>query len=127
MGASHHALEDVAVLSALQNFCCFIPLCNSDVDGACQSLFRYCGPSYLRLGLGVWPSRVGELPAFAPIRKLVTNSMPPPKATVVGLGPVLLNTLPWILEEGKTDLFVVSEMPLIELSAELVASVDSSG
>jgi transketolase len=127
MGASHHALEDVAALSALQNFCCFIPLCNSDVDGACSSLFRYHGPSYLRLGFGVWPSSIGELPAFAPIRKLVVERLAQPKATVVGLGPVLLNTLPWILEAGKIDLFAVSEVPLMELSDELVASVDSSG
>jgi len=127
MGASHHALEDVAVLSALQDFCCFIPLCNSDVDGACNSLFRYRGPSYLRLGLGVWPSSIGELPAFAPIRRLVVGRIAQPKATVVGLGPVLLNTLPWIWEAGKTDLFAVSQMPLLELLDELVASVDSSG
>jgi transketolase len=127
MGASHHALEDVAALSALQHFCCFIPLCNSDVDGACDSLFRYHGPSYLRLGFGVWPSCVGELPAFAPIRRLVVGRRARPKATVVGLGPVLLNTLPWMLEEGKTDLFAISQVPLMELSAELVTSVDASG
>ncbi len=82
------------------------------------------GPSYLRLGFGVWPSELAELPAFAPIRKLVVAHMAQAKATVVGLGPVLLNTLPWILEEGKTDLFAVSQMPLMELSDELVASVD---
>jgi len=127
MGASHHALEDVAALSALQNFCCFIPLCNSDVDGACDSLFRYRGPSYLRLGFGVWPNNIGELPAFVAIRKLVAGRRARPKATVVGLGPVLLNTLPWMLEEGKTDLFAVSQVPLIDLSDELVASVDASG
>jgi transketolase len=127
MGASHHALEDVAALSALQNFCCFIPICNSDVEGACNSLFQYRGPSYLRLGFGIWPSSIGELPAFAPIRRLVVGRRARPKATVVGLGPVLLNTLPWILEEGKTDLFAVSQIPLMELSDELVASVEASG
>jgi len=127
MGASHHALEDIATLSALQHFLCFIPLCNSDVDGACDALFRHCGPSYLRLGFGVWPSNIGELPRFAPIRKLGAGRMAQPKATVVGLGPVLLNTLSWILEEGKADIFVVSQMPLMELSDELVASVDESG
>jgi transketolase len=127
MGASHHALEDVAALSALQNFRCFIPLCNSDVDGACNALFRYRGPSYLRLGFGVWPSSIGELEGFAPIRKLVGGRIAQPKATVAGLGPVLLNTLPWILEAGNADLFAVSQVPLMELSDELVASVDSSG
>jgi transketolase len=127
MGASHHALEDIAVLSALQHFCCFVPLCNSDVDGACDALFRLRSPSYLRLGFGVWPSEMAELPLFAPIRKLVVARMAQPKATVVGLGPVMLNTLPWILQEGTADLFAVSQMPLVELSDELVASVMASG
>jgi transketolase len=127
MGASHHALEDIAALSALQHFSCFIPLCNSDVDNTCTALFRHSGPSYLRLGLGVWPSNIGELPRFAPIRKLAVGRTAKTKATVVGLGPVLLNTLPWILEEGKADLFAVSQIPLTELSDELVASVDASG
>jgi transketolase len=127
MGASHHALEDIATLSALQHFCCFIPLCNSDVDGACSALFRHRGPSYLRLGFGVWPSNIGELPGFAPIRELAVGRVETAKVTVVGLGPVLLNTLPWILEEDKADLFAVSQMPLTELSDELVASVDASG
>src|SRR5580704_10808798 len=122
MGASHHALEDIATLSALQHFRCFIPLCNSDVDGACNAVFQYRGPCYLRLGFGVYPSKIGELPGFAPIRKLVVGRTAQPKVTVVGLGPVLLNTLPWILEEGEADLFVVSQMPLTQLSDELVAS-----
>jgi transketolase len=127
MGASHHALEDIASLSALQHFYCFVPLCNSDVDGACNALFRHRGPSYLRLGFGVWPSIIDELPGFAPIRELALGRMTKAKATVVGLGPVLLNTLPWILEGGKADLFAVSQIPLTELSDELISSVDVSG
>jgi transketolase len=123
MGASHHALEDIAVLSSLQNFSCFIPVCNSDVDSACDALFRLRGPSYLRLGFGVWPSEMAALPRFAPIRRLAAARMEQAKVTVVGLGPVFLNTLPWILREGKADLFAVSQMPLMELSDELVASV----
>jgi transketolase len=127
MGASHHALEDIATLSSLQNFRCFIPLCNSDVEGACDALFHYLGPSYLRLGFGVWPFNLCHPSAFAPIRKLDGRQTAQPLATVVGLGPVLLNTLPWLLEEGQVDLFVVSQMPLLELSDELVASVNESG
>jgi transketolase len=127
MGASHHALEDIATLSALQHFRCFIPLCNSDVDDACNALFQHRGPSYLRLGFGVWPSNIGKLAGFAPIRELAVGQTATAKTTVVGLGPVLLNTLPWILEEDRVDLFAVSQMPLTELSDELVASVDASG
>ncbi len=127
MGGTHHALEDIAVLSVLQHFACFIPLCNSDVDGACAALFRYVGPSYLRLGFGVWPDDAGELEGFKPIRKLAGSRPAPPKATIVGLGPVLLNVLPWILERGETDVFAVSQMPLADLSDELLASLRASG
>jgi transketolase len=127
MGASHHAIEDIAALSALQHFVCFIPLCNSEVDGACAALFRHRGPSYLRLGFGIWPAVMGELPEFRPIRKLAANRMLRPMTTVVGLGPVLLNTLSWILDDGTVDLFAIAQMPLTELSDELVDSVQASG
>src|SRR3954465_4537817 len=62
MGASHHALEDFAVLSVLPNFACVVPLCNSDVAGAAEALFAHDGPGYLRLGLGLWPEALGSLP-----------------------------------------------------------------
>jgi transketolase len=127
MGATHHALEDIAVLSVLQHFACFIPLCNSDVDGACDALFRYVGPSYLRLGFGVWPAGAGALQGFKPLRRLAVSHAPRPKATIVGLGPVLLNILPWILETGEADVFAVSEIPLADLSDELLASLRASG
>jgi len=127
MGATHHALEDIAVLSALQHFACFIPLCNSDVDGACAALFRYIGPSYLRLGFAVWPDDAGELEGFKPIRKLAGSRLARPKATIVGLGPVLLNVLPWMLEGAETDVFAVSQMPLVDPSDELLASLRASG
>src|SRR6266404_1669566 len=127
MGASHHALEDIAVLSALQNFSCFIPLCNSDVNGACDALFRHVGPSYLRLGFGVWPANIEEPASFKPIRKLITSRGARPKVTVVGLGPVLLNTLPWIREIGVADVFAVSQMPLADLTDDMLLSVSASG
>jgi len=127
MGASHHALEDIAVLSALPRFSCFIPICNSDVARACEALFNYQGPSYLRLGFGVWPADIGELPSFDAIRRLSGGRIERPKVTLVGLGPVLLNALPWMLEEPSADVFAVSQMPLTELSDDLVASVAASG
>ncbi len=127
MGASHHALEDLAVLSCLPHFLCVAPLCNSDVAGACAALFRHEGPAYLRLGLGQWPARLGALPAFQPIRRLITAKESRPKLTVAGIGPVLLNTLPWLQENGQADLFAISQLPLPSLMAEFVQSVAASG
>jgi transketolase len=127
MGASHHALEDLAVLSCLPNFLCIVPLSNNDVPGACGALFRHQGPGYLRLGFGAWPREVGELPAFEAVRQLVGSTRLLPRLTVVGIGPVLLNTLPWIAELKAIDVFVVSQMPLTTIPQGLVESVKTSG
>jgi transketolase len=125
MGASHHALEDLAVLSCLPHFACIVPLCNSDVAGAGEALFAHDGPGYLRLGLGLWPEALGPLPAFAPVRQLVAAGTP--KVTVAGLGPVLLSSLAWLKETGRSDVFAVAQLPLPALDAALVASVRATG
>lgn len=126
MGASHHALEDLAVLSCLPDFTCVVPLCNSDVAAAGEALFQEAGPGYLRLGLGVWPEALGALPAFAPTRQLIAAAGKP-RVTVVGLGPVLLSALPWMKESGRCDVFAVSQLPLPELHPGLRDSVAASG
>ncbi len=127
MGASHHALEDVAVLSCLPNFTCVIPLCNSDVPAAGEALFGHPGPGYLRLGLGLWPDSLGILPAFSSTRQLLAAANRPPRLTVAGMGPILLSSLPWLQEMGRCDVFAVSQLPLPQLDPRLQASVAASG
>jgi transketolase len=127
MGASHHALEDLAALSALPGFRCFVPFANADVEGACDALFAHPGPGYLRLGNGQWPEVAGTLPPFAPVRRLGSPGAAAPRLTIAGLGPVLLNLLPWALQDGGADVFAVSMLPLPEHPAALEASVRSTG
>lgn len=120
MGATHHAIEDLAVLSSFQNMHCYIPFCNEDVAGAVDKMFEYNGPSYLRLGYGSKP--VGILSeTFSPIRKLATGE----KITVVGIGPVILNVLQAVSDKGLhvADVFAVSEIPVFELTEELKKSL----
>lgn len=125
MGASHHALEDLAVLSCLPHFLCAVPLCNSDVAGACDALFHHQGPGYLRLGYGVYPEGIDPLPPFQAVRQLV-KAASRPKLTVVGIGPALLNTLPWTRESGQVDVFAVSQLPLGALTEDVAASIATS-
>jgi transketolase len=127
MGASHHALEDIAVLSCLPGFACLIPLCNSDVAGAGEALFAHPGPGYLRLGLGAWPESLGALPDFSPTRRLITPANGPARLTIVGMGPVLLKVLPWLKENGQCEVFAVAQLPLPRLDPLLLASVQASG
>ncbi|MEI6696617.1 MAG: transketolase C-terminal domain-containing protein [Bacteroidota bacterium] len=122
MGATHHALEDIAVVSSFQNFRCYIPYCNEDVQSTVQAMLEYNGPSYLRLGFGVVPPSIFRND-FAPIRKIASGN----KITIVGLGPIILNAWKAIEQleiHSLVDLFVVSEMPLIQLSEELILSLN---
>ena len=125
MGASHHALEDFAVLSCLPNFRCVAPLCNSDVSGTAEALFHHEGPGYLRLGFGVWPEALGPLPPFQPVRQILFARQPP-KLTVAGIGPVLLNILPGLLGNDLTDAFAISQLPLPVLDNDFISSVIAS-
>lgn len=122
LGSTHHAIEDIAFLSSLQNMKCFIPFCNEDVEGATNKMMQRFGPSYLRLGLGPKPDRL-KLPHFSAIRKLASGKL----ITIIALGPIVLNALKsleaFMGSENIIDLFVVSEMPLVALSKEVRDSV----
>ncbi len=125
MGPTHHAIEDIAMLSSFQNMRCYIPFCNEDVDGIVNVMMKRKGPSYLRLGFGVKPENL-DLPEYASVRKLRSGR----KITVVGMGPVVLNVLKALEMCGakiSADLFVVSEMPLAGLPPILLESVKRTG
>lgn len=125
MGATHHALEDLAVMSSLRGMKCVVPLCGADVAAAGEAVFQHDGPAYLRLGFGTWPSAVGNLAAFAPIRHLIVGASKP-RLTVVGLGPVLLSVLAPAQQATHVDVFAVSEMPIDDLPPSLVDSVKAT-
>jgi len=118
MGSTHHAIEDIAVVSAFQHMRCYIPFCNEDVEGAVNALLSHEHPSYLRLGFGALPSG-WSLPDFSPIRKLASGA----QLTIVGMGPVLNNAAKALENLAEADVFAVSELPLSTLSEELKESV----
>jgi len=120
MGATHHAIEDIAVLSSFQNMRCFVPFCNEDVETTIDAMFAYKGPSYLRLGYGEKPSSL-EIPAFSSIRQLGKGD----KITIIGMGSIVLNAFKALenMEHSFADIFVISEIPIIELSEDLKASI----
>jgi len=125
MGASHHAIEDIAVLSPFQNMTCYVPFCNEDVPAMTEKMIKTYGPAYLRLGFGLLPEGI-DLKPYAPIRQLMRGS----KVTIVGMGPVLLNAIEAVKslsDESLADVFVVSEMPLKGLPPSLMESIRSTG
>lgn len=125
MGATHHAIEDIAVLSSFQNMTCFIPFCNEDVEGAVKAMMAKKGPAYLRLGFGSIGNDI-KLEKFASVRKILTGD----KITAIAMGPVGLNLIKAVQTaslEGSVDMFAVSEMPQLKLDEELERSARKSG
>lgn len=120
MGATHHAIEDIAHLSSLQNMKCFIPFCNEDVEQTVHAMMTRTGPSYLRLGHGQKPPHL-NIPAFASFRKVANGS----GVTIASTGPVVLNALKALesLPPKTADVFVISEMPLVKIAAEFKKSL----
>ena len=85
------------------------------------------------LEIAVRQAGVGNYGTLAPRQPLSPspNAMSAPWLGIsdkpLFLGPVLLNVFPWILEGAETDVFAVSQMPLVDLSDELLASLRASG
>ncbi len=123
MGATHHAIEDLAMLSSFQNMICYIPFHNGDVASVSDAMLAYNGPSYLRLGFGILPEGI-TLPPYSSIRKIASGKI----WTVLGVGPVVLNALRATQElSGGADVFVVSELPCQELSEDFIESLRRTG
>lgn len=123
MGATHHALEDIAVLSSFQNMKCFIPFCNEDVENTINAMFLYKGPSYLRLGFGIKPVNI-SIPSFQPIRNILKGN----DITIIGMGPVVLNAIDTVISNSlSADVFAVSEIPISDINEELKQSIKKTG
>jgi len=119
MGATHHALEDVGAMRALPNLRIYLPLVAADVEPIVGQMADDPLPNYLRLNTG---ARIpGELPAFAPWRRLKRGR----RCVAIGMGAVVGNLFE-IEDQGLRDdleIWSVGTLPLAELPAELVASI----
>jgi transketolase len=125
MGATHHALEDCAGMSALASMRVDVPAFDEDVPVIAAELFDRSGPSYLRLGYSQKP-RDAAPPRYKAWRKLLDGDA----GTLVALGP--LAGLYWsrCLETPRADrpnLWVACQLPIAELPAEFGDDVRAGG
>jgi transketolase len=123
MGATHHALEDVAALRALPNLRLYLPLLATDVAPVVRTMADDPLPNYLRLGL---PAKIpGEIPPFAAWRKLKSGR----GCVVIGVGPVIQGLYeleaPALFDE--LEIWSVGTFPLEAIPAELAASIEQKG
>lgn len=123
MGSTHHAIEDIAVLSSFQNMICYVPFCSEDVPNVLKAMMDRKGPAYLRLEKGNLPEGVG-LPKYSSIRRIQSGD----DVTIISIGPVALNAIKAVdsLKDKvnkSADIFIVSEMPVLKLTNDLKKSI----
>jgi transketolase len=124
MGSTHHAIEDLAMLSSFQHMRCFVPMTGADVAAAGDAMMAHKGPGYLRLNMGALPPAFSLDGPFAPVRKVRSlEAKQGAKVTVVGLGPMALNALGAAATSGLAEVFVVSQLPIPKLPDSLLESV----
>lgn len=106
MGATHHTIEDLAVLKGLPNFRCLIPITKADVDCLVREIPDISSPQYLRLNTLVDV----EMGVFAPIRQVLSGQ----RGTILCLGSVVSNLVS-LATQNNVSLWVCSHLPIPSL------------
>jgi len=110
MGATHHAIEDYGVMSALQNMRVHVPAFADDVEPIAARMAADPHPAYLRLGRCEKP-KDHVLPEYAPWRRLLSGTT----GVLVVVGPgaggvlALASSMP---EAERPDVWVATQLPL---------------
>ena len=120
MGSTHHAIEDLACLSSLQNVNTYIPAFADEVAPMLDQIVAQGRPTYLRLGAG--PGTPEGAETQGTFKQIVRNENP--VGTIVALGPVAANVLTALQDERFTnqfDVFTAMNLPL-NLPADLAHS-----
>ncbi len=122
MGSSHHAIEDIGVLSGLPNMQCYVPAFIEDMKSCIDSMIAGRRPSYFRMGQGK------NMPDYLHLTSYGAASAENNKAelTIIVQGPVANNLVAALKvheQRAKVDIFVISRMPVIDLPGEVLESV----
>jgi len=122
MGASHHAIEDLAVLSGLPNMHCYVPAFIEDMNECLDEMFSARSPAYFRLGLGK------NMPTYLSLKDYGAASVVNIQAelTIIAQSPVANNLVSALKDNpvmDKTEVFVLNKMPLQTLPAAVKASI----
>ena len=122
MGATHHAIEDIACLSPLPNMICWVPSFLEDVDYCIEQITARKGPAYLRLGLGIsYPNKI----EIGRINQIVKSSEEL-KITIISQGPIVKSVLNAIEGLFGIDLFTILTVPITSMTENLLTSIKAS-
>ncbi len=116
MGSTHHAIEDLACLSSLQNVKTWIPAFSDEVEPVLTQILHEKRPAYLRLGVGNLTPEGAELSGSL---KKITHTINAQTA-IVALGPIVANVQKALTEAGlqnECEVYTALTLPL-ELTNE---------
>jgi transketolase len=88
LGATHHTLEDVAVMSAIPNMSVLAPCDPPELKDAMRAAVRHDGPMYLRLGKSGEPTLTADAPdpfVFGKVRQIKAGR----DVCVLSYGPIM--------------------------------------
>src|SRR6185436_6166660 len=122
MGSTHHAIEDIAVLSGMQNVTCYVPAFTEDVEVAVNTILEKKKPAYLRLGADV------KLPENQTASGNFNHCIAAkdPQITIAVMGPLVKNVLDAVNSisfNSRADIFTAFTFPVTELSPALISSI----
>lgn len=135
MGATHHALEDLAALRPLPNLQLFFPCENNHVVAAVTRMSTLSGPAYLRLAISPYATPrepLSESPDTLTRHYFARRSPRAPSVTIIGVGHGVQLALRALAAEGlereNVDVFGVARFPWDFAADEaLLRSVVDSG
>ena len=122
-GATHHGVDDVAVMRALPGMTVLTPCDPLETRAAVQAVFRQSGPCYLRLGRNKEPNLPGDGEPFELGRPRVLR--PGRDVALLASGPIAAEALEAVklLAPAGLDPWVVS-VHTVKPLAGLVAWID---
>jgi transketolase len=122
MGATHHALEDVAIMRSLPNMSVYVPCFGSDVAKGVRHMIEQKGPAYLRLGKSVPDfGEVSSSSAWSDFRRIKKGR----SVIVIAMGPVIENVIQSLpdLPSDTVELWSVGSFPVRDLPEEFTEAV----
>lgn len=92
-GATHQALEDIALMRVLPNMKVIVPCDVIETKKATITAAKIWGPVYIRLAREKMPVFTTEETPFTPSKAEVFWQSKKPLVAIIGCGPILYNTL----------------------------------
>ena len=112
MGSSHHAIEDIACLSGMQNMKAWVPAFADEIEPVLRQITQEARPAYLRLGAGkTTPDNAYTTGSFKVIHKGDQAEI-----TIFALGPIANNVMSALAITGglapKVNVVTALQFPL---------------